>query len=86
MIEVNLEHIIKEIAGDLRLPVEVVKAIVESQFQCAREATKVGEAGKPSTFLNVRFKHLGLLVARPHKIQKIDNVARTSTDKDMGGS
>jgi hypothetical protein len=79
----RVETIIKEISVELCLPVEVVKAIIESQFQCAREATRKGEAGEPSTFLNIRFKHLGLLVAKKHKIQKIHNNARNSSKESM---
>jgi hypothetical protein len=75
--------IVNDISLEVGLPVDVVKAIVESQFQCAREATKKGEAGTPSTFLNIRFKHLGLLVARPHKIIKMNAYARNDSDKDM---
>ena len=68
----SISKIIKEVAEETKLPVEVVKAIVESQFQCAREATKKGEAGNPATFLNIRFRHLGLLVARKYRILKMD--------------
>ena len=67
----RVENIIKRVAQESKLPEFVVKAIVESQFQCAREAIKVGEPGKPETFLNVRFRHLGLVVAKPGKINKI---------------
>lgn len=64
----RVEAIIKEISQTQGLPEDVVTAIVNSQFQCAREATKKGESGNPSTFLNIRFKHLGILVAKRHKI------------------
>jgi len=72
----RVEQIIKEVAEETNLPAEVVKAIVESQFQCAREATKKGEAGNPATFLNIRFRHLGLLLARKGQILKMDKNAR----------
>jgi hypothetical protein len=67
----RVENIIKEVARESQLPEYVVKAIVESPFQCAREAMKVGVSGDPATFLNVRFRHLGLLVAKPGKIKKL---------------
>lgn len=72
----KIEALIKEVSEELGLPVEVVKAVVESQFQCAREVTKEGVAGKPETFKNIRFRHLGLLVSRPRKILKIDENSR----------
>jgi len=67
----RVENIIKEVAKESDLPEFVVKAIAESQFQCAREAFKEGESGKPATFLNVRFRHLGLVVAKTGKINKL---------------
>ena len=67
----RVENIIRKVAQESNLPEFVVKAIVESQFQCAREAAKVGESGKPDSFLNIRFRHLGLLVAKPGKINKL---------------
>ena len=60
--------IVQKISKDTGLPEEVVKAIVDSQFQCAREATKQGESGNPDTFKNIRFKHLGILAIKPYKI------------------
>jgi len=70
----KVERIVKEIAQEYHLPEFVVKAIVESQFQCAREATKQGKTGDPETFLNVRLRHLGLLVAKPGKVKKLHNL------------
>ena len=67
----RVENIIKKVAQESNLPEFVVKTLVESQFQCAREAIKKGESGDPATFLNVRFRHLGLLVAKPGKIKKL---------------
>lgn len=67
----RVENIIKEVARESNLPEFVVKAIVESQFQCAREAIKKGESGNHETFLNVRFRHLGLVVAKTGKINKL---------------
>ncbi len=78
----KVESIIKEVAQETSLPEYVVKVIVECQFQCAREAVKKGESGDPATFLNVRFRHLGLLVAKPGKINKLHamKIARTNTN------
>jgi hypothetical protein len=79
----KVESIIKEVAAETSLPEYVVKAIVECQFQCAREAMKKGESGNPSTFLNVRLRHLGLLVAKPGKINKLHaiKVAKTNDNE-----
>lgn len=70
----RVENIIKDVARIYNLPEYVVKAIVESQFQCAREAMQIGTSGDPATFLNVRFRHLGLLVAKPGKVRKLHAV------------
>ena len=67
----RVENIIKDVAKEHSVPEYVAKAIVESQFQCAREAIKKGESGKPDTFFNVRFRHLGLIVAKKGKINKL---------------
>ena len=67
----TVSNIIKNIAKKKGLPEEVVRAIIESQFQCAREAAKKGEPGNPSSFKNVRFKHLGILVAKPSRVLKV---------------
>lgn len=67
----KVEEIIQVVATEHGIPVRVAKAIIESQFRCAREATKEGEAGNPATFKNIRFRHLGILVARPFRIKKI---------------
>ena len=77
----RVENIIKEVARESKLPEYVVKAIVESQFQCAREAMKDGESGDPSTFLNVRLRHLGLLVAKPGKIKKLHAIRVAKLNK-----
>jgi predicted ATP-dependent protease len=78
----KVENIIKEVAADSSLPEYVVKAIVECQFQCAREAMKKGESGDPSTFLNVRLRHLGLLVAKPGKIKKLHAVKEAKNNEN----
>ena len=76
----RITEIVKDLSREFGLPEEVVKAIVESQFQCAREATKEGVSGNPTTFKNIRFKHLGLLVARPYKIINAAKHGRPTID------
>lgn len=63
--------LIKQVSEEFNIPVAVVQAAVESQFQCAREATKSGTSGISSTFKNIRFPHLGLLVAKDWKIKML---------------
>ena len=70
----TVESIVKEVALESKLPEFVVKAIMESQFQLAREEMQKGESGNPETFLNVRLRHLGLLVAKPGKIKRMHNL------------
>lgn len=82
----KLKPLIKQISLKYNIPVDVVLAAVNSQFECAREMAKQGEQGKPDTFLNVRFKHLGLLVAKPKKIMAIHNAKRTRENKSRDSS
>ena len=81
----RVENIIKEVAKDQSTPEYVVKAIMESQFQCAREATKKGKSGDPSTFLNIRLRHLGLLVAKPKKIKRLHQI-KLDKQSEQGNS
>ena len=78
----RVENIIKNVARESNLPEYVVKAIVESQFQCAREAVQIGESGDPATFLNIRFRHLGLLVAKPGKINKLHAIKTAKLEEN----
>jgi len=66
-----VESIVKKVALESNLPEYVVKAIMDSQFQLAREEMQKGESGEPDTFRNVRLRHLGLLVAKPGKIKRM---------------
>lgn len=69
--------LIKKISLKYNIPVKVVLAAVNSQFECARAEAKKGTQGEPSTFKNIRFKHLGLVFAKPSKIMAIHNARRT---------
>jgi len=82
----RVERIIKSVAKEFGLSEYVVKAIVESQFQCAREATKQGKSGEPSTFLNVRLRRLGLFVAKPGKIKKLHTLRLTKLAREEEAS
>ena len=69
--ELRTKAVIEKVAREFNLPVAVIQAAAESQFQCAREATKSGTSGIPSTFKNVRFPNLGLLVALDWKVKML---------------
>ena len=73
----KLNPLIKQISLKYNIPMDIVRAIVRSQFECAKENTKKGESGEPDTFLNVRWKHLGLLVARPMQIKRIHHAKQS---------
>ena len=77
----RVENIIKSVSKEHSIPEYVAKAIVESQFQCAREAMSKGESGVPSTFLNVRLRHIGILVARKRRINKL-HAAKVAKNKN----
>jgi len=79
----RVENLYQGLSKKHKLPLGVIKAICESQFQCAREEIKKGISGEPETFKNVRFRNLGLLVSRPKKIVKIHETAGLSRDKIM---
>lgn len=66
------------------IPEEVVKTAWESQFECARASTKVGISGEPETFVNIRFKHLGLLLAVARRIIKAHE-RRNNSNTDLEG-
>jgi nucleoid DNA-binding protein len=60
--------LVKDIAREMNIHEDVIKAVVESQFQCARDAIKEGDPENIDSFVNVRFRNLGLLVASKYKI------------------
>lgn len=78
----TIEKLIEEAVVKFNLPEEVIIAIFESPYKCARK--KIGEAvkGEPDTFVNIRFKNLGLLYADPNKIKAIEYARRDRTSKD----
>ena len=81
----KLLPLIKRISLKHNLPQDIIKAVITSQFECARHEAKKGEQGEPYTFLNIRFKHLGLLVAKPTKIMAIHNAKRTRQNRARTG-
>ncbi len=77
----KLVPLIKKISLKHNIPEEVILSVVRSQFECARDKAKKGTQGEPDTFLNIRFKHLGLLVAKPRKIMAIHNAKLTRQNR-----
>tara|TARA_R100000900_G_scaffold121486_1_gene96040 strand:+ start:2403 stop:2687 length:285 start_codon:yes stop_codon:yes gene_type:complete len=73
----SVDRIIKEAAEKYNLPEEVIIAIFESPYKCARTKISKVEKEKLDSFVNIRFKKLGLLYADHAKIKAIEN-ARTN--------
>lgn len=63
----------EEIAKQFNVSVDVIAAIYESQCMCTREKMKIGEKGKPDTYLNVRWLNWGTFIAKPNRILIIHN-------------
>ncbi len=82
----KIAPLIKRISLRHNIPQEVIIAVITSQFECARHEAKKGIQGEPDTFKNIRFKHLGLLVAKPNKIMAIHNAKRTRKNRARDNS
>ena len=54
----------KQIAEELNIPYNVVKAAVESQFEVVRNTIKSADYTDNTTYKNIRLRHLGLIVAK----------------------
>lgn len=79
----KIEKKLKDISLKKGIPFEVVKSIFESQFSLARKITKAANPENLDTFKNIRFKYLGILVARKPQIVKIrENIERISTKNE----
>ena len=74
-----IEKIIDEAEKKFNLPREVIIAIFESPYRCARK--EIAEAKEKDEFINVRFKKLGLLHVNNAKIKAIENARRNRGDK-----
>lgn len=58
--QIVTKRLIKEIAKKHNVSFDVVKAVVYSQFECARTSMGKGIKEDGSGFLNVRIMHIGL--------------------------
>ena len=67
----KIELIIKAVSESHNIDYNIVKAVFESQFYCAKSAIKKATPGIPDTFPVIRFRHLGLLTVKPSQILKI---------------
>jgi len=76
----TIEYIIESIAREKKLPVEVVKAVVDSQFLCSRENAKIGEKGKIETYKNIRWRNLGTLIVKPGRLKIIHGHANKNNN------
>ena len=74
-----IEKIIEEAEKEFDLPREVIIAIFESPYKCARK--EIAEAKENDSFVNVRFKKLGLLYADNAKIKAIENARHNRSNK-----
>jgi len=74
-----IEKIIEEAEKKFGLPKEVIIAIFESPYKCARQ--KIAEAKENEEFINIRFKKLGLLYADHAKIKAIENARHNRINK-----
>ena len=74
-----IEKIIEEAQEKFGLPREVIVAIFESPYKCARQ--KIAEAKEREEFVNIRFKKLGLLYADYSKIKAIENARINRSNK-----
>ena len=77
-----VEKIVEEAVKKFNLPREVILAIFESPYKCAREVIAKANEGEADTFVNVRFKKLGILHADHAKIKAIENARHGRNKKN----
>ena len=68
----SVQKIVNELVAKYKLPEQVIIAVIESQFKCAKEEIGKAISGEPDTFVNVRFKNLGLFYADHNRIKAIE--------------
>lgn len=77
-----IENIVDEAVEKFNLPREVIIAVFESPYKCARQKISEALEDEPDTFVNVRFKKLGLLYADHAKIKAINYARHNGTNKN----
>lgn len=78
MLQREVRDIIRRVAEESQLPVQVVEAAFLSQFKCAKQTASEGEAGNPATFKNIKFPKLGTLKTSESKIYILQKYAERS--------
>jgi hypothetical protein len=68
LVQKPIKKIIKEVAIELDLPIEVVTDIYYSQFKFVAVEMAKGVKGEESTFSNILLKYLGTFYASKPKI------------------
>ena len=68
----TVQSIVEELMTKYDLPEQVITAVVESQFKCAKAEIAKATPGQPETFRNIRFKKLGLIHADHNKIKAME--------------
>ncbi len=76
----KISKIIHQVSLITNTPYEVVEAIFESQFECAKNKIKEATPGNTDTFVNVRFINLGMLIANKPKVLKLHEDDKNSTE------
>lgn len=84
MAQKKIEALIKQVAEQHNIPYDIVKAVFESQFYCARLAIRKAIPGDPKTFPKIRFRRLGTLEPRINQIIKLQekNEGENTRDQD----
>ena len=77
-----IEKIVEEAMDKFNLPREVIVAVFESPYKCARRKIAEATEGEPDTFMNIRFKKLGLLYADHAKIKAIEYARHSRTSEN----
>jgi len=76
-------NLIKITAHKYGLEEDIVKAIFNSQFECARTNIVSYSPEKPEEYKNVRFRKLGLLATSPEKVKTIrEYISKHKNKKD----
>lgn len=71
MAQKKVEALIKQVAEQHNIPYDVVKAVFESQFYCARLAIKKALPENLNSFPTIRFRRLGTLTPKINQIIKL---------------
>lgn len=70
----RIREILKEVAEEEGLAIQVVEAIFNSQFKESKSQLSKGDPDDISTFVNVRLPFLGSISTNEKKITRIKNV------------